>query len=190
MKRLIQYIMILFIMVIITYCNRVADDTPAGVLVRVSSITATSSNGETGSIMYSDVIYKDSVVNDVADITFSNDLLNQSVSPSFFNNVIMTRYRVTYLRSDGRNTPGIDVPYPFDEVMNIEIPASGTASTGITIVRAQAKLESPLYELRTGGSESVISTQAKLDFWGHDLAGRNLTTTGYLEVLFANWADE
>lgn len=190
MKKMIQYFLILLLMVFIAYCNKVADDTPAGVLLRVSSIEAKSTNGETGSIMYSDVIYNDSIFNDVADITFTIDLLNQTITPSFFNNVLLTRYRVTYLRPDGRNTPGVDVPYPFDEVMNIEIPAGGTATTGITIVRAQAKLESPLYDLRSFSGENIISTQAKLDFWGHDLAGRNVSTTGYLEVLFANWADE
>ena len=34
--------------------------------------------------------------------------------PSDNSSMTITRYRVTYRRADGRNVPGIDVPYAFD----------------------------------------------------------------------------
>jgi len=174
----------------ITYCSKIEDDSRSDSLLSIDKITAKSSNGDTGSILYSDVIYKSSIVNDVADVQFSNDYLNFGSKPSFLNDIVLIRYRVTYKRPDNRNQPGVDVPYPFDEAMDIKVPVNGQASTGITVVRAAAKMEKPLYDLRFEGQEKVISTIAELEFWGHDLAGRNVYTKGYLEVLFANWADE
>src|SRR5512134_102107 len=35
-------------------------------------------------------------------------------APSTLNAITVTRYHVEYLRADGRNTPGVDVPYAFD----------------------------------------------------------------------------
>ena len=45
--------------------------------------------------------------------------------------------------TDGRNTPGVDVPYPFDGALTVT--ALGRALTGdFTLVRVQAKVEAPL----------------------------------------------
>jgi hypothetical protein len=191
MNKWIKFIVILSLAGLLVYCNKVEDDNAAGVLLRVASVAATSSNGNTGSILYSDVLYKTSLINDVATINFTNSMMNQAVTPSFFNNVLLTRYRVTYKRPDNRNTPGMDVPFPFDEVMDLEIAANGSSATGITVVRAIAKDESPLVQLRNDNvpGEKVISAQAHMEFWGTDLAGRVVYCKGYLEVLFADWAD-
>ena len=62
--------------------------------------------------------------------------------------VVFERYRVTYIRADGRNTPGVDVPFPWDGVANFRVPVDGNAVTrGFMIVRHQAKLEAPLAQL-------------------------------------------
>src|SRR5688572_19163590 len=37
-----------------------------------------------------------------------------SAAPSTNNEVTITRFHVAYTRADGRNTPGVDVPFPFD----------------------------------------------------------------------------
>ncbi|OGF61815.1 MAG: hypothetical protein A2Y62_20555 [Candidatus Fischerbacteria bacterium RBG_13_37_8] len=189
MEKVMKLILVISLLFSLSYCSRVDRDNTAGVIISVVSIRATSSNGDTGSILYSDVNYEGSYINDTAEIDFRNYLMNQSIVPTFFNNVVLNRYRVTYKRPDNRNTPGVDVPYPFDEVMNIQVNANGSASTGITIVRALAKRETPLWDLQDVEHEVVISTMANIDFWGNDLAGRPVHTMGYLEVLFANWAD-
>jgi hypothetical protein len=190
MSKIVRFILIVIFLGMITYCSKIEDDSRSDSLLSIDKITAKSTNGDTGSILYSDVIYKCSIINDVADVQFSNDYLNFGSKPSFLNDIVLIRYRVTYKRPDNRNQPGVDVPYPFDEAMDIKVPVNGQASTGITVVRAAAKMEKPLYDLRFEGQEKVISTIAELEFWGHDLAGRNVYTKGYLEVLFANWADE
>ena len=40
-------------------------------------------------------------------------------SPSALNAVTITRYHVRYVRSDGRNTQGVDVPYEFDGACDV-----------------------------------------------------------------------
>lgn len=110
--------------------------------------------------------------------------------PSTLNSITLTRYRVTYIRSDGRNTPGVDVPYPFDGAMTLTV--SGTAqSTGVfEVVRVQSKLEAPLRALRSGGGAIAINTLAEVTFYGRDQAGNDVQVSGMLQVNFADWADE
>lgn len=105
--------------------------------------------------------------------------------PSPVNAITLTQYRVEYIRADGRNTPGVDVPFPFDSGMTLTVTASG--SSGFTLVRNQAKLESPLSALRFSGGANIISTIARVTFFGHDQAGRGVSVTGNIEVNFADW---
>ncbi len=190
MKKIRRFILLFIILGLITYCSKVEDDSRSDSLITVVDISATSTNGNQGTLMYSDVIYEYNIVNDVASIKFRNDFINSFEKPTFWNDVNMFRYRVTYTRPDNRNTPGVDVPYPFDEGFALTIPVNSEKSQTITIVRAAAKLEKPLSDLLHGDSEVVISTIAHLEFWGADLSGRKVYTHAYLEVLFANWSDE
>ena len=50
-------------------------------------------------------------------------------TPSPLNAITLTRYRIVFSRSDGRNTQGVDVPYAFDGGMTITVPAAGTRSS-------------------------------------------------------------
>ena len=45
-------------------------------------------------------------------------------TPSANNDITIDRYRVEYTRADGRNTPGVDVPYAFDGAITVTITAS------------------------------------------------------------------
>jgi len=106
--------------------------------------------------------------------------------PSPVNAITITQYRVEYIRSDGRNTPGVDVPFPFSGATTVTI--SGAGAVNFTLVRVQAKLEAPLKALGVGGGGLVISTVARVTFFGHDQAGREVSVTGNIDVTFANWA--
>lgn len=117
------------------------------------------------------------------------NLLPQTAT-TVYNEVVFTRYRVTYVRSDGRNTAGVDVPYPFDGAMQLHVPADNSDnSSNFVIVRNQAKLEPPLSNLRGNGGAIVISTLAHVDFYGTDNAGRAITVRGYINIHFADFAD-
>jgi hypothetical protein len=110
--------------------------------------------------------------------------------PSTNNYITVDRYRVAYVRADGRNTPGVDVPYAFDGA------ATGTITTqprtvGFVLVRAQAKAEAPLAALAGPffGGASLISTIAEVTFYGRDQVGNAVSVTGKISVNFADWAD-
>lgn len=110
-------------------------------------------------------------------------------TPSPLNAVTLTRYRVVYKRSDGRNTQGVDVPYAFDGGMTITVPASGSAIGAFDIVKHTAKLEAPLLALRGFGGAQMINTLADVTFYGTDQAGNEVTVSGTISITFGNFAD-
>jgi hypothetical protein len=93
------------------------------------------------------------------------------------------------VRADGRNTPGVDVPYPFDGAATVTVPPDGTAELNFTLVRIQAKLEAPLAALQGMGGAIAISTIANVTFYGRDQVGNEISATGSIGVTFADWAD-
>lgn len=111
-----------------------------------------------------------------------------ATDPSTTNEVTITGYHVTFVRADGRNTPGVDVPYAFDGAVTGTAKVGASVTLSFVLVRAQAKLEPPLLALRSGGS-IFISTTAEVTLYGHDQAGNQMNVTGTIGVNFANWAD-
>jgi hypothetical protein len=109
-------------------------------------------------------------------------------SPSSNNQVTLTRYRVAYRRADGRNTPGVDVPYAFDGAVTLTVPIGGsTTSAAFELVRHVAKGEAPLVQLIT--NPTIITTIADVTFYGQDLVGNQIQVTGSIQVDFGNFAD-
>jgi hypothetical protein len=106
-------------------------------------------------------------------------------APTALNDVLVTRFRVVYRRSDGRNTPGVDVPHGFDGAVNVTIPASGSVNAVFELVRHAAKLEAPLATLIT--NPVVVTTIAEVTFFGRDLAGNEVSGIGNIQVNFANF---
>lgn len=109
-------------------------------------------------------------------------------SPTTNNAVTLTRYRVSYRRTDGRNVPGVDVPHPFEGATTVTV-AGESATMGIVLVRLQAKLEPPLIALRGGGGAHAISTIADVTLHGRDQVGNDVQATASVGVTFADWAD-
>ena len=152
-----------------------------------SYLVMTSLSGASGVPVASDVISdKGSIAADTGTASFQlqmRDVLNQ---PSANNAITLTQFHVEYVRADGHNVPGVDVPYPFDGGLTLTI--TGTGSAPFTLVRIQAKEEAPLKALRFGGGAGAINTVARVTFYGHDQTGREVTVTGNVEVNFADWA--
>jgi hypothetical protein len=133
------------------------------------------------------------VFEDVARVEFSLGLKDPgSVAapsqPTVANFITITRYHVRYLRADGRNVPGIDVPYAFDSAFTLTVDDERRVATFV-LVRSQAKQEAPLSALAGGGGAGVISTIAEITFFGADQAGRTVQVQGRIGVSFADWAD-
>ena len=125
------------------------------------------------------------VFGDSGQAAFQLQMKDTLDTPTAVNAITLTQYHVKYIRSDGRNVQGVDVPYEFDGGMGFTV--SGTGSVGFTLVRNQAKTEAPLAALVTNGA--VISTIAEVTFYGHDQTGRAVSVSGRLDINFANWGD-
>ena len=109
---------------------------------------------------------------------------NQTKPPSTaFADIILEEYRVQYYRSDGKT----DVPKPFTHACQSRVPQGGTLSLEILVVRASAKLESPLKELALGGGEGQIFFNAVVKFFGEDLAGNAVSEKIVVPVIAKDW---
>jgi hypothetical protein len=141
----------------------------------------------------SDVIGPTGVVADVAKIDLRLGMKDPGSTtnpstPTSANFITVTRYHVKYVRSDGRNTQGVDVPYEFDGGASVTVRDSASISTlVITLVRAQAKLEAPLLALRTQGGQVVLTTIAEVTLYGTDQAGREVSVLAKISVTFADF---
>ncbi len=131
------------------------------------------------------------VFNDVARVTLRAPLKDvgeaNPVSPTSNNDVTINQLHIEYVRSDGRNTPGVDVPFAWDGAVTGTIPAGGSIQLGFEIVRHSAKEESPLVQLTA--SPSIITTIAKVTFYGHDAVGNAVNVTGNIQIDFGNFGD-
>jgi len=141
----------------------------------------------------SDVIGPTGVVSDVAKIDLRLGMKDPGTTtnpstPTSANFITVTRYHVKYVRSDGRNTQGVDVPYEFDGGATVTVRDGASISTlVITLVRASAKLEAPLLALRTQGGQVVLTTIAEVTLYGTDQAGREVSVQGKIAVTFADF---
>jgi hypothetical protein len=111
------------------------------------------------------------------------------LGPTTLNEVTVTRYRVTFRRTDGRNTPGVDVPHPFEGGMTLTVPAQATVEGVFDIVRHTSKHEPPLRNLIGFGQSGQINTIAEVTFFGRDQAGNEVTAGGLVTVNFADFGD-
>ena len=105
--------------------------------------------------------------------------------PSSVNAITIDRYRVRFLRADGRSTAGVDVPYAFDGAVTATVRDPTTVT--FTLVRAQAKREPPLALLTRG--DVTLSMIAEVTFYGRDQSGRETSVTGRISIHFGNWRD-
>jgi hypothetical protein len=154
-----------------------------------------------GSMLYSDVITNvttpepckpespcPTVFSDVGRVTLriAPKDVTSATAPTTNNDVTINRFHVTYKRADGRNTPGIDVPYGFDGAATATVTTAGT-TLGFEIVRHAAKEESPLVQLKA--NPGIITTIADVTFYGRDQVGNDVSVTGSLQIDFGNFGD-
>jgi hypothetical protein len=167
-------------------------------IIKELSVESGADPGKFGSTLFSDVvtIVKDgeekfsTVFADNARVSFGLGLKDPGAptspnSPSQNNAITIDRYHVEYIRADGRNTPGVDVPYPFDSAIAVTVLDDVTHS--FEIVRHVAKEEAPLGAL--AGSAVIINTITRVTFYGHDQTGRSVSATAQVGIEFGNFAD-
>lgn len=131
------------------------------------------------------------IFNDVGRARFTLGLKDPGTAsaptaPSQYDFITLNRYRVRFIRADGRNTPGVDVPYGFDGAVTVTV-SGGETSAGFEIVRHTMKQEAPLAALAFSGV--IIATIAEVTFYGKDQSGREVSVTGRMSVDFGNFGD-
>jgi hypothetical protein len=185
--------------VLVSACG-VASQGQTAVLVQITSLQAgrggsTTTTFNTGPLL-SDVCTgvppNCSIFDDIGSVTMNVILKDPGTptatnAPSDLNSVTFTRYHVAYRRADGRNTPGVDVPFPFDSAVTFTAGPSGGGTAQFEIVRHDAKAEAPLKALSS--DPVVVTTIADVTFYGKDGAGKSVAVTGSIQVNFANFAD-
>lgn len=160
-------------------------DGPSYLVIDSLQAAPGGTTGTFSSMLQSDVMTDATVYDDLGKVTLRMSLKDLTLtSPTSTNAITVTRYHVEYRRSDGKNTPGVDVPYGFDAAVTGTFGDNGSALI-FTLVRAQAKLEAPLRALRN--SATVISTTADVTFYGKDQNGNDVSVMGSISVSFADW---
>jgi len=170
-------------------------------LTVVEMLAHNGAKDEDESVLFSDVLtYVDQQVNgqqvkvptvfsDTGVATIRVSMKNPTALSSDLNSVTITRYRVDYRRSDGRNTPGSDVPYGFEAGTSATIAVDQEGLVPFDLVRHAAKEEPPLANLVANGGQGFIYTTAEVTFYGRDQNGNEIVITGFITVNFADFGD-
>jgi hypothetical protein len=191
-----------------TSCGEVARTGRAPVTLIIDELLAANGDDDTNftSFLLSDVstnveadingqqVLVPTIFNDPGRAKFRLALKNPGsvgqLTPSTLNEVTLSRYRVVYRRTDGRNTPGVDVPYMLEGGFTGTVPASGTLTASFDLVRHSQKLEPPLRNLVGLGGAMFISTIAEVTFWGRDQAGNQVEAFGTINITFGDFGDK
>jgi hypothetical protein len=153
------------------------------VLLVLQSITS----GSGGAPILADVRtgeQNDSITNCVASVGMALFLKNPNNPGNPTETVVLQRYDVSYVRSDGRAVEGVDVPYRFSEPMTASITPGETATVSIDIVRHQAFLEQPLSQIAAG---SIVEITANVTFYGETVSRQTVSASGAVSIRFADY---
>ncbi len=99
--------------------------------------------------------------------------------------VLLQRYDVSFVRSDGRAVEGVDVPYRFSEAMSASLAPGDAITVPIDLVRHQAYLEQPLSEIIGG---TILEVTANVTFYGETISRHTVSASGAASIRFADYA--
>jgi hypothetical protein len=167
------------------------EDSEADVILYVTSM-----NG--GNVLQSDVregADSFTVVSDTIPVGLANRSKNPSVTVvQVARAILLDRYTVSYFRSDGRNTQGVDVPYTISGEIRSALDLGDNITVNIEVVRAQAKFDPPLTNIKgsegaLGGSALLFTCFAEVTLYGHTPAGKTVQASGRMQIDFADYGD-
>ncbi len=195
MKKLKIFLILCSLLILIPACNKLENETKSNSILIIKSVKAINWEEEEADTLFSDVIVQKGDITyvqaDLAVFELTAELLNPTpgLESSIYNNIMVDRYVVHFERSDGKNTPGVDVPYPIEGNLSFLVEIGGTTTISFVVVTINAKREPPLINLVEGNDPEIKAT-AVIDLYGHDLANNTVKTTGYLQVFFNNFLNE
>ena len=160
------------------------------IINQLDAATGAEPNRFTGTLNSDVVTVVDNVAtifNDFGRVRLSLGMKDPGITqPSSANFITVNRYHVRYVRADGRNTQGVDVPYAFDGAVTATV-SDSEITASFELVRHIAKVEAPLGALAR--NRVIISTIAEITFYGTDQTGHEVSVTGNVLVDFGNFGD-
>jgi hypothetical protein len=193
----LKFLVLIIAALVLGSCLAKEDDTTSASFLVINSLTGNDLEGNAGSTtVFSDVDSSGSIINDngvasVSTLTYNPTEDSEAHDITYYMNVIVDQIDVEFMRTDGRNTEGVDVPYRFTQPMNMLVPVDEAIEIPFVLIRHVAKLEMPLLALREVPSqEFVLQLVAKVTLHGKDLGGhRVVPVSGYISVWCSNFAD-
>ena len=153
--------------------------------------------GNAGSTtVFSDVLqgggsYNDNGVASVTTLTYNPLEDSEEHDITYYMNVIVDQIDVEFMRTDGRNVEGVDVPARFTQPMNWLVKVGATESIPFVLIRHVAKIEAPLLALLEVPSQGIVlQLVARVTVHGKDLGGHRVApVTSHVSVWCSNFAD-
>ena len=143
-----------------------------------------------GTPLDSDVSVDGSAARDVVPVSLALRVKNplNTVTPQVALAIRVERYEVRYFRTDGHSAPGIDVPHSFAGDTAFTLDVGDNSDIELEIVRAVAKQEPPLRNLRGGsGGEGIITCIAEVTLFARLTSGEVVTAQGRAMINFADF---
>ncbi len=154
-----------------------AGDAQVPSVFKVDSIISTNGQNNIESDM---VNATDGVTADYVTVTVSNYLKNPGATPSHFNDVTITGYKVEFSRTDGGT-----VFANFTGGLSQTVAVNSTATFNVMVVRLEEKTSGAL-----AGTLSPYEMTAKITFNGRNGSGQYVEAVGSIEVTIANYGDD
>jgi hypothetical protein len=127
------------------------------------------------------------IVNCLTEVGVAVRPKNPNLSPTPVQDVRLSRYEVSYRRSDGRAVEGVDVPYRISGNITVTVPVGGDVTTfPVDLVRHQAKIVPPLSNI-TG--IQIVTMFADVKVSGETISGDAVSAQGSVQVTFADFGE-
>ncbi len=194
MKTLKILVILPFVLLLLSCDNILNDSQKSGSVLIVAKITGQTAAGSEADFYESDVQddATGTVYEDVAVATLEAKLKEPEsiVGPSYNNNVLIYAYRISYAAV---LPSGSTVPISFQGSMNVVIDIDATVDVDFILVRAAAKNEAPLQNLK--GTPDALLVDATITFYCKDLSGKAVKDvtgqdpTATISINFADWVN-
>lgn len=167
----------------LTACNPRANDDQSAV-----TLTASFEGSDAGSVVgiESDVVTDaGTTADDFFELTITSIVKPNNVTPSDLYRVSLQGVEISYSRPDGRNVPGVDVPFPLRYALGGTVPVGGTFTVNLLVVSQEMKVQVPLRNLWFGEGQRIFATVTATVF-GVDQVGNEVQATASAVVVFGD----
>ena len=182
--RILRATVALGVLSAVTACSSPAKESDSSSYLAIDSLTAArggSTDGEFQSTLQSDVRTFGTQFSDPMMVTMRVTMKDPSFSTSPTNYITVTRYQVRLI-----NSAGSQVGQTFEGASTFTVSGT-TIPSQMTLIPAQAKLQSPFKELAQ--TAETLPLRADVTFFGADQTGKAVSVSGSILTNFGDWPD-